>query len=67
MPRGPDRCDGGSLATVINYNSRWWRWRTHRCPVCGVLVLPVVVRWLDRGYWGWKLDDVKDWIRERAR
>jgi hypothetical protein len=48
-----DRCDGGSLARVINYESRWWRWRAHRCPVCGVLVLPIVIRYVDWSYYGW--------------
>lgn len=61
-----DRCPaGGSLARVINYESRWWRWRCHRCPKCGVIVLPVMVRWLDWRFWGWKVDDLKRWWADR--
>ena len=54
-----NRCDGGSLTTVINHESRWRRWHLHRCPQCGVIVLPYHVRWLDWRWYDWKVDDLK--------
>ena len=59
------RCDSGSLSRVITFDA-WWRWRAHQCPTCGVIVLPYMVRWLDWRFWGWKLRDAKDWLREHA-
>jgi hypothetical protein len=39
-----------------------WAWKFHRCPKCGVVVLPSVVRWISPRYvFGWKL---RGWIRE---
>lgn len=36
-----DRCPtGASLGPVINWNSRWWRWRWHQCLDCKVWVMP---------------------------
>lgn len=59
-----DRCDGGSLARVIDYDGRWWRWRTHVCPTCEVLVLPYVVRYVDwRWYWSSVRSRVGLWWR----
>lgn len=37
----------------VDYSRRAWKWRTHRCASCGVIVLPYVVRWLDLGWWRW--------------
>jgi len=48
------------------FEKRLWKWRFNRCTTCGVFVLPYMVRWLDWRFWGWKLDDVKAWLRERA-
>jgi len=60
-----DRCDNGSLPWEM-FEKRLWKWRFNRCTTCGVFVLPYMVRWLDWRFWGWKLDDVKAWLRERA-
>jgi hypothetical protein len=49
-----NRCEGGSLTGV--YDRRAWKWRPIRCPECGVLVLPYVVRWADWRWWGWMRD-----------
>lgn len=48
------RCANGSL--VDAFDRRAWRWRINRCPVCGVWVLPYVVRYADWRYWGWVVD-----------
>lgn len=56
-----ERCEDGYLE--IDWGARLpsWRWRFHRCPVCGVLVLPQVVEYLDLRFWGWK---VRSWVRD---
>lgn len=56
-----DRCEAGYLRRwhirrVEGYDGdifagRMWRFRINRCPVCGVYVLPHVVRWVDPGWW----------------
>jgi hypothetical protein len=46
---------GGSLARVINYDDPWWRWKTHKCPECGVVVLPYMIRYTSPREWWWKL------------
>lgn len=51
-----DQCDNGYIK--IDYDSRWWPWRFHRCTRCTVLVLPDVVRWLDPTWLLW-------WISSR--
>lgn len=62
------RCEGGYLG--LHYEKRAWRWRFTSCPVCGVIVLPYMVRWLDPAYWWrWKrtewLDAARDYRNER--
>ena len=54
------RCDGGSLGSVIDYDSRWWRWRVHRCPVCDVYVLPYNIRQIDPTWWR---SEIQHWWR----
>ena len=51
MRNGPDddRCPSGRI--VINYDDRMWRWKTHRCTSCDVVVLPDVIRDLDPVWW----------------
>lgn len=44
------RCDGGSLARVIDFTRRW-KWRLHTCPLCGVIVLPYMVRYVDPAWY----------------
>jgi hypothetical protein len=50
------RCDSGRL--TIDYASRLWRWRLHRCPTCNVTVLPHAVRWVDPSW-------LTFWLRAR--
>ena len=40
-----DRCDNGAIQ--IDYEARWWKWRTWPCNRCDVVVLPYVSRYLD--------------------
>lgn len=62
-----ERCDGGSLARVIDYDSPWWKWRAHTCPVCGVLVLPVVIRYADPTWYAWTVPfRFRNWRWNRA-
>lgn len=49
---------GGSLDGM--YDKRAYRRRTNRCPECGVLVLPIMVRYLD---WRWYAYAVPSWFR----
>lgn len=44
-----NRCPGIGYVAV-DYDAKWWRFRTHRCDRCDVLVLPHAIRWLD---WRW--------------
>jgi hypothetical protein len=60
------RCDGGSLTTVIDHESRWRIWRTYRCPQCGVYVLPYVIRYADPRWWVWQLRDLRRWWTDRS-
>lgn len=39
------RCDYGRIK--VDYEAKFWKWRTHRCDKCDVLVLPYMVRYLD--------------------
>lgn len=43
-------CDGGMLPWEIYYR-RLWKWRTNRCPWCGLLVLPYMIRYVDPGHY----------------
>lgn len=60
------RCDGGHVH--IDYDRRGWQWRTHRCCLCGLLVLPYVIRWIDPrwlSYWAsttWR--DARYWVAD---
>lgn len=48
--RGDDLCSSGSVA--LDYEDRFWRFKTHRCKVCNILTLPQVLRWLEwKTYW----------------
>lgn len=65
------RCDNGYLQYWNREDGsevRAWKWRLNRCPKCKVLVLPYMVRWLDRGWWRWKAgswrSDLVYWARE---
>jgi hypothetical protein len=54
------RCDNGYInyyTTTRDSNQvkRLWKWRLNRCPKCRVIVLPYLVRWLDYGWWRWKI------------
>lgn len=36
----------------VDYEDRWWKWKTHKCPNCGVVVLPYMVRYTSpRAVW----------------
>lgn len=71
------RCDDGRLKRDGNmdaiYDGRWWAWRFNRCAICGLLVLPYMVRWIDPAWlryrvsclWHWKL--LPPWRRHRDR
>ena len=52
--RGPRKnapaCDGGSLAQTLT-GERLWQYRSHRCPLCGTLVLPSILVWVDFESW----------------
>lgn len=42
--------DGGYLS--VDYEDRWWKWKTHKCPTCGVVVLPYIThRTSWRSWW----------------
>lgn len=66
-----ERCPGGSLTSVIDFDSRRWKWKFHQCPECGVWVMPYMVRYLSPTYvfvwvlkskWGdWKYE--REWRR----
>ena len=44
--------DGYSGYLDIDYESKWWKWKTHKCSNCGVTVLPYMVRWTSPySYW----------------
>lgn len=72
-------CDNGSIRTRLrrgdesgdNYpGSR--RWSFGRCTKCDVVTWPVVIRWVDPGWWNWKWIDFKidlkiAWRRFRNR
>lgn len=47
------RCEGGYLAGC--YQKAGWKWRLNRCGTCRIIVLPYMTRWLDAGWWKWKL------------
>lgn len=47
--------NGGSLTRVINYDDPWWRWKTHRCPECSVLILPYMIRYTSPREWWWEI------------
>jgi hypothetical protein len=69
------RCPGGGYITYsfTSYGSdqekRLWKWRFSQCPKCQVYVLPYMTRWLDYGWWYWKLRDWKrdldHWLEDR--
>jgi hypothetical protein len=42
----------------------FWRWRFYRCDTCDVITWPIVTKWLDRRYWGWKVHDVRRWVED---
>lgn len=39
----------------INFKNRWWKWKTHRCPTCKVVVLPYVIRWTSPRSWWYEI------------
>ena len=61
------RCDNGYIRYYDdNGTQRLWMWRLHRCPKCGVIVLPYLVRWGDWRWWRWRLSArLADWRYER--
>lgn len=61
-----DRCADGRLVGTRNgdlYAGRFWPLRFNRCDTCDVLVLPSAVRWVDPGWWRWR---VRWWLRDAA-
>lgn len=42
---GVGPCPGGS--TAAQWGSRWDHWKVFRCPKCGTIILPFVIRWVD--------------------
>lgn len=67
-------CDGGYI-TYPQYDvrgkydyrlKRTWKWRLNKCPKCGVIVLPSVIRWIDWGWLSWKIPfEYRNWRRPR--
>lgn len=71
------RCDGGYLNCYRDPRGRWWQWKTNRCPKCGLLVLPYMIRYVDPTNWrseiqmaGWRIRqwfEIRQHRRERHR
>lgn len=65
-PKHEGRCDNGNIGHTcpawVEGRPRWasWAWHFHRCPVCRVIVLPYVVRYVD---WTWWRFRVVSWWR----
>jgi hypothetical protein len=59
------RCESGSLSSVINWDSRWKTWKIHRCPQCGVYVLPYRIRAVDPTNIRWGLKRLRWWWEDR--
>jgi hypothetical protein len=51
-------CPSGSVG--YRYELRAWKWRPARCPKCGTVSLPYVLRWLDWRTWQLEWQRVKD-------
>lgn len=47
-------CDNGRIN--VDYEDRWWKWKTHRCRVCDVVVLPYMVRYTSPRQWWYSVD-----------
>lgn len=70
------RCENGSMAPFggVYYKAdgtlrgkRWRLWRFNKCPKCGVIVLPYMIRWIDPGYLLWKIPRaIGDWQYDRT-
>lgn len=52
-----DTCDNGSIP--IDYESRWWRLKVHRCPRCGVTVLPYAIRLTSWRTWLYRIQSLR--------
>lgn len=58
-----DQCDNGRI--MVDYEDPHWRWRWQRCDKCNVLVLPYMTRWLDPGWWKWRLRAMPGRVADR--
>lgn len=62
---GKKTCEGGSLARVIDFEGHW-KWKFHKCPTCGMIVLPYMAKYITPGYhWGeikYKIYRMKEWF-----
>lgn len=67
-PKGPSRCNDGSITWPED--QRFWGWMFHRCNTCDVVVLPYNAQWFSPTVWRWRIgmkwDDYKYW-RSRRR
>lgn len=69
--------EGQSGYVSIDFENPWWRWKTHKCTSCGVVVLPYVIIWTSwrtwwyefkyaRNSWMWFIN-LETWWRRRGR
>ena len=50
-------CHGdGSGRVNVDYEDRWWRWKTHRCRQCDVVVLPYMIRYTSPRQWWYSIE-----------
>lgn len=54
------RENGGGGYIQVDYQTRWWRWKTHKCDTCDVIVLPYIVRWTDWSTWWWDIKTARN-------
>lgn len=52
---GDGDCASGSFASYM-YEQRLWQWRFHKCSECGVIVLPVITKWVDPSWIKWRIE-----------
>ena len=60
----PRKCDGGSTAS--QWDKPLASWRFHRCPKCGCIILPYVIRHVDPQWWLYGAEkaiaDLAEWL-----
>jgi len=67
---GGDDCESGSFASYMYYKSdgstrHLWQWRFFRCSECGVIVLPVITKWVDPSWIKWRIEKrIANWKYE---